>query len=154
MSRSDCLPDAGLSELREWPLEVETQTFDSGAPGSCTGFLIRSNIEWKALRVNKAFSKPGIAVLKSSWWIGKAGPYLEWTAISVRTVSPSMMEEVQCHQPAIKWGQWPGTMGHDAILGSQCSFLLLIGRALCSNGSQVRLSEGQLNTWALWASIA
>lgn len=131
MSRSDCLLDADLSELRDWPLEDETQTFDSGASGSYPGFLIRSDIIWNALRVNKSFSKPRIAVLKFSWWIGKAGPYLERIAISVRTMSPLH----DGRGPMSSNGQMPGTMGHGAILGSQCSFLLLIGRALCSNGS-------------------
>lgn len=118
-----------------WPLWAEGVTFRSWDPdlwlrtrGSCTGFLTRSNIIRNAIRVNKSFSKPRIAVLKSSWRIGKAGPYLEWIAISVRTMSPPWWKRSSIiNLPSS--GQPPGTMGHGAILGYQCSFLLLIGRA-------------------------
>ena len=41
-----------------------------------------------------------------------------------------------CHQGTV-W--YPGLW---AMLGSQCSLLLLMGRVFCPGGSQVRLSEG------------
>lgn len=74
--------------------------------------------------VNKAFYKStdcGAGIHRID---KKAEPYPTEITISLRTMSPSMVEEVQCNQPAIKWLEgtiWPW-----------CHI----------SGSQIRLSEG------------